>query len=451
MILPKTIIAMAVATLKDLQHIPGDPGIPWLGDFIPFLRDATKYYEERRRQYGDVFKVRTPIATSVVLCGPTANKFILVEQAQYATSREAWEQSLSDLFPNGLMLMDGDQHKDHRSIMNEAFKKEPMQGYLDVMPEIIKNKIDTLTKDANILMFPFMKDLTLTLATKVFFGIDLNHEAGKINTAISDIVNAAGKLHINLPFTGYRRGINARAYLVDYFGQLMPERRRNPGQDLFSRLCIAESEEGKRFTDQEIIDHLIFVLMAAHDTTAITLSIMSYFCAKYPEWQDIIRNEVDQIDLEVPITSQVLRDMNQTGLVLKETLRLHPPLITVSRKLEKAYTIDGHNLPPNTLVQIVMQLTQRDERNWSSPLTFDPNRFNKERREELKCPFSYAPFGAGKHHCIGYSFAEMQIKLVVIHLLKRYKLSVPEDYVCPIADVPLKHPKDNLPMTLTPI
>ena len=133
---------MPLKTHKDLKHIPGSIGLPYFGDFFPYVANASKFFNEKRKEYGDVFKLRTPFGTSVVLCGPTANKFILIEQSKFTNNQEAWETVLSDLFPNGLMLMDGEKHKTHRSIMNEAFKKNPMQGYLEIMPEIISNELD---------------------------------------------------------------------------------------------------------------------------------------------------------------------------------------------------------------------------------------------------------------------------------------------------------------------
>lgn len=438
-------------TFKDLKHIPGEKGLPVFGDFFKFISNASGYYKEKQAKHGDVFKSETLFGASVVLCGPTANKFLLVEEGKFASNQEAWEQVLSDLFPNGLMLMDGDRHKYHRSIMQEAFKKAPMQGYLEIMPKIIKQGLKELEGKKQVEMFPFFKNLTLKLAARVFFGLELDEDLKEINKAISDIVIAAASLPINLPFTNYRKGLKGRAFLVEYFKTVLPERRKNPERDLISRLCQAKSEEGNQFTDQEIIDHLIFVLMAAHDTTAITLTFMSYFLAKKPEWQSKIREEGKLIELSEALLMGDLRQLKHTGRAMKETLRIHPPLIMVTRKAEKELEVNGYKIPEGTFLNAVFQVTHHDERTWTNPSNFDPERFNSERKEQLKCPFAYAPFGAGRHHCIGYAFAEMQIKLVITELLKNYQLSVSEGYECGVQDVPLKQPKDGLPVFLEAI
>ncbi len=115
------------------------------------------------------------------------------------------------------MLMDGAEHKYHRSIMLDAFKKDSMQGYLSIMSKIIRKELKTLPLNEVVKFFPFYKNFTLRLATKVFFGLIENEDLQPINRAISDIVSAAAAVPINLSFTTYRKGINGRKYLERYF------------------------------------------------------------------------------------------------------------------------------------------------------------------------------------------------------------------------------------------
>ena len=122
------------------------------------------------------------------------------------------------------------------------------------------------------------------------------------------------------------------------------KKRSAPEKDLFSRLCQAKSEEGHQFTDSEIIDHLIFVLMAAHDTTAITLSMMSYYMAKDLQWQERLREEAQSFELREDIQVKDLRQLEKIGLFMKETLRKQPPLTTSVRKIEKDMEVDGLSL-----------------------------------------------------------------------------------------------------------
>lgn len=439
---------MAFSKAKDLKHIPGRKRNYPFHDFKSFIGNASKFFTEFKSIYGDVFKVRIGMDSQIVLGGTDTNKKILVKEAKNFESKEAWEAGLGDLFPNSLMLMDGDEHKYHRSIMQDAFKKEPMRGYLSLMPGIIKNQLKSLSADGSYEMFPFYKNLTLSLATQVFFDLSPDQDLTKINRAITDIVAAAAALPVNLPFTKYRQGINGRKYLKKYFASIIQDRRENPGEDLFSKFCVAKNEEGKSFTDEEIIDHLIFVLMASHDTTAITLTWISYFLAKYPDWQRQVREEIAGVNSD-ELSIADLREFKTLSDVLKETLRVHPPLTMVARKTAQAMEVEGLMIPKDTLVSCSFHLSHNDERVWTNPDKFDPERFSIQRKEHMKCPYAYAPFGAGPHHCIGYSFAEMQIKLVMIQLLQGYELSCNADYEASVQDVPLKTPKDNLPLNIS--
>ncbi len=126
------------------------------------------------------------------------------------------------------------------------------------------------------------------------------------------------------------------------------------------------------------------------------------------------------------------RRLEILGNILKETLRIYPPLTMVVRKLLKDVDIQGQHLPEDTLVACVFQLTHHDERVLTKPELFDPNRFSKERKEHMKCPYAYAPFGTGPHHCIGYSFTEIQIKMVMTQLLQQFQLSKDPDHQVPI-------------------
>lgn len=439
---------MAFSNAKELKHIPGRKRNFPFRDFRSFIKDASKFFTDLKSTYGDVFKVRIGMDTQVVLGGIDTNKQILVKEAKKNESKEAWESALGDLFPNSLMLMDGEEHKYHRSIMHDAFKKGPMRGYLSYMPSIIQKQMASLPAEGRHEMFPFYKNLTLSLATQVFFDISPDEDLTKVNQAITDIVAAAAALPINLPFTKYRKGINGRKYLKRYFASIIQDRRQNPGDDLFSKFCIAANEEGESFTDEEIIDHLIFVLMASHDTTAITLTWISYFLAKHPDWQHRVRDEIRDVDSD-RLSIADLREFTTLSDVLKETLRIHPPLTMVARKASEPMEVEGLTIPKDTLVACSFQLSHNDERVWTNPDQFDPERFNLQRKEHMKCPYAYAPFGAGPHHCIGYSFAEMQIKLVMIQLLQGYRLSCNANYDAPVQDVPLKIPKDNLPLNIS--
>jgi len=441
---------MALTKYKKLKHIPGSRGHWLTGHFFEFVTKPQGLFRRLQKKFGDIYYLRILHRDQIILLGQNTNKIILVDEWKKTENKEAWETALLDIFPNALMLMDGTEHKYHRSIMQDAFKKDALQGYLDIMPSIIEKGVHSLKGKNKEFMFPFYKNFTLRVAATIFFGLDDKVQLEQINTAVTDMVNASVTLPINLPGTKLYKGIKGRKYLSSFFESIIKERRNNPGKDLFSKLCLAKNEEGAQFSDQEIIDHLNFILMASHDTTAISLSMMTYLLAKNPEWQDKLRTEAKSLHFD-QMQINDLRKYELLSQVLKETLRIHPPLTQIIRKLNETLQIENHSIPKDTLVSCNFQFTHTDERTWNNPLKFDPDRFSRERKEHMKCPYAYAPFGAGPHHCIGYAFAEILIKTTMIELLANFKFSVPENYECDMKDVPLKQPKDNLPIFIEQI
>jgi cytochrome P450 len=241
--------------------------------------------------------------------------------------------------------------------------------------------------------------------------------------------------------------LRGRRQLEDFFAREVASRRSAATSDLFSRLCQTESDDGERFSDDEIVDHMIFVMMEAHDTTTSSLSSICYLLAVHPEWQARVRAELQAVP--EPLAYERLAELPLTGYVLREALRLYPPLPSMRRRTVRDCEFDGHRLPADTTVNIFTHFTHHMPEYRHEPASFDPERF--ARNEHRRHPFQFIPFGAGAHTCIGMHFAELQVKAVLHVLLNRYRLSVSDGYRMPVTLMPINKPRDGLPLTLTPL
>ena len=433
-----------------LPHIPGDLKLPFIGSTLEMVQDTNKVLLDGWKQYGDVFKMRILGENIVGLGGPEANKMVLHDDQDYFLNKEGWEFVIGDLFKDAIMLTDGEQHQRYRRIMQTAFHKQPLIGYLSVMEDAIQEFINSEIeiRRNKMIVYPEMVRLTMLIAGKLFFGVEFDT---KHLDAITDVTRAsASPIRAEVPFSKYWKGMRARRMLTEYYSDRIKEKKSNPGDDMFSQMCIAKSEEGESYTDAEIINQMIFVMMASHDTTTSTLTSMIYETARQPKWQERMREESEQFYAKAPLDYSRLKEFQEIGLVLNECLRLHPALIVLPRQSARSFEYKGYRIPAGTKVAVSPSLSHLNPDIWSNPNAFDPERFNEERAEHKKVPYSFIPFGGGRHICIGKYFAEMEAKITMSYFVRRFKWSVPDGYVMKYAP-PLNHPRDGLPVRIETI
>jgi len=430
------------------DRIPLVKGLPLVGNLPKFLRDPLENARSLE-VHGNVVRSRTFFET-VTLLGPEANQFVLHDREGNFSSRGGWYYWIDAVFPGAIMAMDDPAHKHHRRIMQGAFKRSAMERYVADMGPVIEEELARWPVDGGspLKAFPRIKTLTLNIAARVFMGMALGPEADRMNKAFIDTVEASlALIRKPVPPFGMWRGVRARNYLVELMRSKLPSKRAAEGPDLFSQLCHARDEEGQRFSDDEVVNHMIFLMMAAHDTTTSSLTTMLYSLARHPAWQDRLRAQAQAL----PVAHLGFGDLagcEQTEWVMKEALRMYPPLTSIPRKAARDCQFGGFHIPKGTPVGISPIHTHHMPSIWTNPHDFDPERFAPSRAEHRRHAYAYLPFGGGAHLCIGQHFADMEVKSVMHQLLRRFRWQVPEGYRMPYQLVPIAKPRDGLPIQL---
>jgi len=385
------------------------------------------------------------------LIGPDACEAAFRNGDKAFASGDGWGYLIGPFFDRGLMLLDFEEHHRHRRIMQSAFTRDKLEHYTEALQPAVSAGLATWEPAENFRAYPALKELTLDLATTVFMGgADLASpdELAKINKAFIDCVQSATSfIRANVPGTRWGRGIRGRAILEEFFRRHLADKRANPGTDLFSVLCQITTEDGERFSDDDVINHMIFLLMAAHDTSTITVSTMMQHLGQHPEWQQRCRDEALALP-EHPSMAE-LDEMTSIEMVMKESLRLVPPVPVVARKTVKETEVLGHRIPADRLVVVMMHLSHHMDELWSNPEEFDPERFADDRREDKAHRHAWDPFGGGVHKCLGMFFAGAEVTTIMHHLLRRYSWTVDPDYRAPMNYHSLPFPKDGQPVRLT--
>jgi cytochrome P450 len=445
-IFPAPHLLAAPPSGSGLKGVPGDAGIPLLGYSLRFLSDQRAWTRQRYEVYGpvswaDVFGTRV-----VTALGPEATEVVL-RNREKAFSQAGWEYFIGPFFHRGLMLLDFEEHLHHRRIMQQAFTRAKMEGYLAAMQPHLAERIGHWRPEPAFGWFPAIKHLLLENATEVFVGVDLGDRRPRLVKAFLDTVQAGTAIvRADVPGGRWHAGLAGRRELEAFFREHLPEKRGQQEADLFSALCHARTDEGESFSDDDIVNHMIFLLMAAHDTSTITLTTMAYELGRHPDWQERIREEV--LALGEELTYEDLERLPSIDLVMKEALRLVAPVPLLARRTTADTEILGHHVPADTMVGVAPWFNGLMPEYWDRPEVFDPERFTPERAEDKVHPYAWAPFGGGVHKCIGMHFASVQIKATLAQIVRRFRWRVPEGYEMPLDTTSLPIPADGLPVRL---
>ena len=440
---------------NSMTHIPGDEGWPLIGKTFEVLADPKGQVERQSKKYGLVYRSHLFGETSLVLLGPEANELVLFDQAKQFSSTLGWGRILGLLFPRGLMLLDFEEHRLHRRALSVAFKSGPMKSYLaDLDTGIAARVAQWKAQPGPMLFYPAMKQLTLDLAATSFLGAGIGPEVDEITRAFVDMVAASvAVIRKPLPFTPMARGVRGRERIVAYFSEQIPIRRaKGGGDDLFSQLCQATHEDGALLTTQDIVDHMSFLMMAAHDTLTSSLTSFVGELAAHPEWQQKLRDEVKSLGLaaDAPMNFDNLEAMRLTEMAFKEALRLKPPVPSMPRRSIKDFTFKGYAVPAGTMIGVNPLFTHHMPDIWPEPEKFDPMRFTDEAQRN-RHRFAWVPYGGGAHMCLGLHFAYMQAKCFARHFLQNLEVSLEPGYKPDWQMWPIPKPRDGMRVVLKAI
>ena len=438
---------------KSLAHIPGDNGLPIVGNTLRMLRDPVRFGTKMVERFGPIYRNRSFGETNIALLGPDANELVLFDRDKLFSSEQGWGPLLNLLFPRGLMLMDFDHHRADRKVMSVAFKPEPMRHYATQLDAGIAAQV-VGWGGRPMRFYDAIKKLTLDLAATSFLGVELGEEASRINQAFVDEVQASiAPIRVPLPGTMMRKGVKARGYLVDWFEREIPNRRHGAkggnGEDFFSQFCRATDDDGQPLSAAAIADHMNFLMMAAHDTITSSATTLVMLLARNPDWQEKLCQEIAALDPKAPFAEQLDR-LILTEYAFKEALRMMPPVPSLPRRALRDFEFGGYRIPAGTQVGIGITWTHRMPDIWPEPDRFDPMRFTPEASKG-RHRFAWVPFGGGAHMCIGLHFATMQMKLLIANLLSRYRIEADQGSGDAWQFFPIPRPKDGLPVRFVPI
>ncbi len=359
---------------------------------------------------------------------------------------------------NGLVTSEGAFWQSQRQLIQPAFRHENIASYAQIMSESAATMLagwkDGEVRDVH----HEMSSLTLDVVAKSLFGSKVAHDSRFIGTEIATVMNrflsqAALSFFLpeGMPLPKGPRLLRSRRRLNKVIQTIITDRRAHPveSKDLLQTLLAAQDEHGTRMTDEQLRDEIMTLFMAGHETTANALCWTWYLLAQNPEAEEKLHAELDGVLNGVAPTLADLPRLPYTEMVVKESMRLYPPVWGIGRCAINDFELNGYRIPAGTNVFPMQWLTHRDERWFPEPEKFDPERWRDDPIRRGRLPrFAYFPFGGGPRVCIGAGFAMMEACLLLATIAQRYSLSLPPNsVVTPFFSITLR-PKDGLNMRL---
>lgn len=371
---------------------------------------------------GNIFRITMPRFQPVVVAGSEFCRQVLI------TDREKFRwRGTSDpvvkLLRHGILVEDGPEHDRLRAIMEPSLRRTPTLEHIPAMIDYIDRVTANWPAEGEVDMLVEMRKVALLVLIGTVYGTDFSPQLADlwepILKAIQYISPGPWIVWPGMPRFGYGKDLQA----VDDFLYGLIRRRREeggPADDLLGSLMAAPDLD-----DDQIRDQLLTMLIAGHDTSTAMMAWMLLMLGEHPEMLAQVEEEVR--DEAFGWTEQGLSHTTQLDNVIKETLRLYPPIHVGNRFAREDMELQGYEIPEETRVMVSIYLTHRDDTAWDEAEQFCPQRFDRSRQTEpteRRPPLSYIPFGAGPRNCIGATFAQVEGKVILARILQEFELEL---------------------------
>jgi cytochrome P450 len=401
------------------RRLPPSPPLPRAAQTAIWSRQARRLLYACQDRYGDMFALRIAYeGTWVMLADPAAVKQVFTGDPKVFHAGEGNQILEPVLGKSSVLVLDEKPHMSQRKLLLPPFHGTRMQGYEQTMSEIAEREIATWPTGVPYQLRPRMQAMTLEIILQTVFGVRGGERMGELRGALREFLDLTTNPQILLPllllgpsrvrkFPPFRRRVDRVDELI--YREIAERRRAGDVEerdDVLSMLVAARHEDGSPMRDEEMRDELLTLLVAGHETTATSLSWAIERLTRNPDKLERLRAEVLE-GREEYLTATI-----------QETLRLRPVISIVLRKLTEAVEIGGYELPAGVSVAPCVYLVHRNPEVYPEPQRFLPERF----LDNPPGTYTWIPFGGGVRRCLGASFAQFEMAVVLKELVKRHQI-----------------------------
>jgi sterol 14-demethylase len=382
-----------------------------------------------RAECGDVGTFDLAGRRVVLLSGASANEFFFRAGDEDLDQGEAYP-FMKPIFGEGVVF-DAPPERRKEMLHNQALRGEHMKGHARTISREIDRMVANWGDAGEIDLLDFFAELTIYTSSACLVGprfrdqldgrfAQLYHELERGTDALAFVDPYA-------PIESFQRRDKARAGLVDLVQGIMTGRAEGPAPTREERdmldvlMSVRDNDGGPRFAADEITGMFISMMFAGHHTSSGTAAWTLIELLRHPDVLASVVDELDRLHADgSPVSFQALREIPRLESAVKEALRLHPPLILLLRVATGDLTVNDYTIRRGDYVGTTPAISNRIPENFPEPDSFDPNRYAEPRQEDLVNRWTWIPFGAGRHRCVGAAFAMLQLKAIFSVLLRDY-------------------------------
>ena len=395
---------------------------------LGILRNPLPFHRSNFEKYGDTFLLNVGMGREIIFSRDAAfAEYVLQKNQKNYKKSEIQTRDMAKYLGHGLLTAEGELWKKQRKLIQPAFHKKQLAGLLEKVRSAILVELSKIRTDAPMDIFPVFNDLAFQTVVKSLFSSAVGQQ--EINR-LQYITEAAQKMlvkELRQPYLGWYfksfGKIKKHLDLTDEARQILKrliEERKNSGNrqdDLLDMLLDARYEDGTAMSEKQLIDEILILFTAGHETTSNALTFTCELLARNPRVQEKIASEVEAARSASGDLMEFLKQCPYTQQVVEEGMRLYPPAYFIDRVPLEDDEFEGKFIPKGSSLLFSMYEIHRHPKHWEAPAEFRPERF-----AEVKTS-SYYPFGAGPRKCIGNNFAMYEMVITLAELVSKYKIS----------------------------
>ena len=386
-----------------------------------------------REECGNVGVFQLADKKVVLLSGAEANEFFFRSTDEDLDQQAAYP-FMKPIFGEGVVF-DASPERRKEMLHNQALRGEQMKGHAATIAHEVDRMVAQWGDEGEIDLLEFFAELTIYTSSACLIGTkfreQLDGRFAHLYHELEQGTDPIAYVDAYAPIESFRRRDEARVQLVALVQEIMNGRIENPPQgkedrDMLDVLVSIKDEDGnERFTADEITGMFISMMFAGHHTTSGTAAWTLIELLRHPDYAKQVVAELDDLYSDgSDISFGALRQIPKLEAVLKETLRLHPPLIILLRVARGEFEVGGYRIAENDLVAATPAISNRIAEDFPNPDTFDPERYIDPNQEDIVNRWTWIPFGAGRHRCVGAAFALMQLKAIFSILLQDWEFEM---------------------------